>query len=425
MNETIYALSSGAVPAGIAVVRISGPRAHAALQVLAGRVTQARVATLVTLRDSVGEMLDRCLALRFDGPASATGEDLVELHLHGGRAVVFGVMGQLSRIDGLREAEAGEFTRQALANGRIDLIEAEGLGDLLTAETQGQLRAAMRQAGGALSRWVEAVRARVLALAAALEARLDFGDEDDVGDELPAQWHEALATLRQDIAGLLARPPAERLRDGIRVVIAGPVNAGKSSLLNLIVDREAAIVSSHAGTTRDVIEVPVVLHGRAYLLSDTAGLRSTDDVVEAIGVERAQAALRDADIILWLGDPVERPDGDHVLLMHAKADLGGEIPDGAIAISSLTGAGFDALVARLAALAAELAPPEDGLTANRRQRDCLAEVGDRLGVAMETPDLLIAAEELRLARSALDRLSGRAGVEDMLDALFGRFCIGK
>lgn len=421
--DTIYALSSGLPPAAIAIVRVSGPHAVAALEALAGARPESRRATLVRLcRD--GELLDRAIALRFDAPATATGEDLVELHLHGGRAVVAAVLAALAAQPGLRAAAPGEFTRRAFEKGRIDLAEAEGLADLLAAETETQRRLAVRMAGGALSRAVAGWTQRLLSLAAAVEARLDFGDEGDVGDELPASWHAGLDVLTAEVERLLRRPPAERLRDGIRVVIAGPPNAGKSTLLNAIVGREAAITSAVAGTTRDVIEAPVAIAGMPFLLADTAGLRAGTDAVEAIGVDRAAAAVAGADLILWLGSPGGAPAGDHVLLIEPKADL--RRPQGVgLAVSALTGSGLDALCSLLVDRARSLIPAGDEMSANARQRAMLAEAVAHLRAAGSSVDLLIAAEELRQARLAFDRVTGRAGVEDMLDALFGRFCIGK
>jgi tRNA modification GTPase len=422
LNDTIYALSSGAPPAAIAVVRISGPRADAALQALAGALPEPRTACLAALQHE-GEILDQALIIRFPGPRSATGEDVAELHLHGGRSVVAAVLAALGTMQGLRAAEAGEFTRRAFENGRIDLSEAEGLADLLMAETQSQRRAALALAGGALSRQVEAWQAHLLQLAARVEAALDFSDEPDVEPEaLPADELRALAA---EIEAFLHRPPVERLRDGVRVVIAGPPNAGKSSLLNALAGREAAITSEIAGTTRDLVEAPTAIGGAPFLLVDTAGLRDSGDVIESIGVERAQASLAAADLILWLGDPEQVPDPERAILVHAKADI---MPPGAdtdVAVSARTGAGLDALVRLLTERAQALLPAEGEVAINARHRAALADALEWLREAGLADDPLIAAEALRQARVALDRVTGRAGVEDMLDALFGRFCIGK
>lgn len=423
--STIFALSSGPPPAAIAVVRISGPAAAAAVQALAGRVPEPRRASLAWLCDpGQGERLDRALVFWFPGPRTATGEDLAELHLHGGRSVTLAVQAALSRIEGLRPALPGEFTRRAFANGVLDLAEAEGLADLLAAETESQRRAALALASGALSRQVEVWRIDLLSVAASIEAMLDFADEGDVGEGDTAAACREATRLADEIEALLARPPAERLRDGIRVILAGPPNVGKSTLLNRLAGRDAAITAPSAGTTRDLIEVPVAINGVAYVLTDTAGLRDGDDPVERIGIERAEQAIAAGDILLWLGDPVECPAHSAAIRVHARADIAGEAPPAAdIAISAKTGQGMEALYARLHALTAGLLPREGELAVNARQRGALADCVTALRDMPADPILL--AESLRAARGALDRITGRAGVEDMLDTLFGRFCIGK
>ena len=422
LTDTIFALSSGAPPAAIAVVRISGPRAEAALEQLAGSLPEPRMARLAALQHD-GEVLDNALIVRFPGPGSATGEDVAELHLHGGRSVVAAVLAALGRMEGLRAAEPGEFTRRAFENGRIDLSEAEGLADLLMAETQSQRRAALALAGGALSRQVETWQGRLIEIAAGIEAMLDFSDEGDVGAETAtAADSRALAA---EMAAFLARPPVERLRDGVRVVIAGPPNAGKSSLLNVLAGREAAITSEIAGTTRDLVEAPTAIGGAPFLLIDTAGLRESGDEIETIGVERAQASLAAADLVLWLGAPELAPGRGRTILVHAKADIVPADPRADIAVSARTGEGIDALVDLLVARSRVLLPAEGEVAINARHRAALADAVEWLGEAEAAHDPLIAAEALRQARGALDRVTGRAGVEDMLDALFGRFCIGK
>ena len=423
--DTIYALSSGSPPAAIAVIRISGPAADAALLSLAGRLTEPRVASLVSLREQ-GALLDRALALRFPGPASATGEDIVELHLHGGRAVVAGVIAALGRMDGLRQAEPGEFTRRAFETGRIDLAEAEGLADLLEAETQSQREAALALASGALSRRIGSWQSRLHLLAAQLEAVLDFSDEGEVGEGMPEGWHRTAAALAGEIRAALEAPPAERLRDGIRVVIAGPPNAGKSSLLNALIGRDAAITSAIPGTTRDLIEAPTAIGGTPFLFVDTAGLRESNDEIERIGIARAETVLEQADIVLWLGEAEHRPLGDNVIAIRAKADLGSASGDDLRpAVSAVTGAGLDRLAGLLIARAGALLPRPGEAALKARHRAALSEAVDPLEAGAGTSDPLIAAELVRQARLALDRVTGRAGVEDMLDALFGRFCIGK
>jgi tRNA modification GTPase len=375
-------------------------------------------------------LLDRALVLCFRGPSSATGEDIVEFHLHGGRAVVRAVESALVILPGLRSAEPGEFTRRALMHGRLDLSEAEGLGDLLMAETEAQRRAAVQSAEGAVSREVGGWTNRLLELSAIVEAVLDHSDEDDVAsvDPLSGLQAQALA-LAAAIAEVTARPPVERLRDGLRVVLAGPPNAGKSTLLNTLADRDAAIVSSIAGTTRDRIEVPVVHRGVAYLLTDTAGLTdATLDPIERIGVDRAQAALDEADVILWLGDdaPPFAPRAKTIWL-RPRADIPGRaIGVGQdLSISALEGTGIDVLWERLGAFAQELLPPPDLVALNARQRELSGRASVALQRAGVQSDPILYAEELRNARAALDAITGRAGTEDVLDALFGRFCIGK
>jgi tRNA modification GTPase len=422
--DTIFALSTGSPPAALAVVRISGPRADSALEALAGRLPQPRVASLAGLRWR-GDDLDRALVLRFPAPHSATGEDVAELHLHGGRAVVAAVLEALAEQPALRPAEPGEFTRRAFENGRIDLAEAEGLADLLSAETQSQRRAALAMASGALSRAVEAWRQRLLALAAQLEAILDFSDEGEVGENWPKGWVEELDSLAGEMEVLLARPRAERLRDGLRVVIAGPPNAGKSSLLNVLAQREAAITSAVPGTTRDLIEAPTAIGGTPYLLIDTAGFREGAEEIEKIGVERGRASLATADLILWLGEPADSPDRDRTILVRSKCDLPGTRSDAGLRVSALTGEGIQQLVAALAERSRSLLPREGDVAANARHREAVGLASRLLRQAGAVPDMLIAAEALRQARVELDRITGRAGVEDLLDSLFGRFCIGK
>jgi tRNA modification GTPase len=418
LTDTIFALSSGAPPAGVAMIRISGPRADAALAALAGRLPEPRVATFRRLRYR-GEAIDNTVILRFPGPDSATGEDIAELHLHGGRAVVARVLAILGGLEGLRAAEPGEFTRRGFENGRMDLAEAEGLGDLLMAETEAQRRAALALLGGALSRQVAAWQAELLSLSARIEADIDFSDEGDVAaTDLDVPTGE----LAREIRRWLDRPAAERLRDGIRVVIAGPPNAGKSTLLNALAGREAAITAESAGTTRDVIEAPVAFGGVPFVLVDTAGLRDGADTIETIGVDRARAQIEAADIVLWLGAPADAPAG--AIRVGAKADLGAVDSQADLAVSAVTGDGLQALVDALRARAAALLPGEGEVAINARHRAALVEVLARLEEAV-APDPLIAAESLRQARAALDRITGRAGVEDMLGALFGRFCIGK
>lgn len=423
--DTIFALSSGAPPAGIAVMRISGADAASALQALAGRLPPPRRASLADLRDAGGELLDQALALWFPGPNTATGEDLAELHLHGGRAVVAAVERALAAVPRLRRAAPGEFTRRAFANGRIDLAEAEGLADLLSAETEIQRHAAIALAGGALSRQVEGWRERLLRLSAQLEAVLDFDDEGDVGG-LPSTFGGDLAALQADIAQALAAPSAEKLREGFRVALAGPPNAGKSTLFNALVEREAAITAPLAGTTRDVIEQPVAISGVPFTFVDMAGLREVGaDVVETIGIDRARTEIERADVVLWLGPEGEGP--SDAWEIEARIDT----PDHAVKtaprhrVSALSGVGLEQLKDDLVNVALSVMPRPGEAALSRRQHQLLEEARVSLEGAETVNDPLITAEALRLCRVAFERLTGRTSTEDVLDALFGRFCIGK
>jgi len=421
--NTIFALSSGSPPAGIAVVRISGSAARAALEALAGRVPPPRRASMATLRDGTGEVLDRALVLWLPGPGTATGEDIAELHLHGGRAVVAGVEAALTALPGLRHARAGEFTRRAFANGRIDLAEAEGLADLLAAETELQRRTALAMAGGALSRQSEDWRDRVLALSAQVEAVLDFGAEDDVA-ELPSDFEQCQQAIATEIAEWLERPRIEPLREGFRVVLSGPPNAGKSSLFNALIDSEAAITAATPGTTRDVLERSVSLGGVPFMFVDTAGLREgAENAIEAEGIGRAHDAQARADLVLWLGDEGAGPQGAWEIA--AKSDIGsGGKRAARAAVSARTGAGVSALKALLGEYARGALPVPGAGALNARQHRWL-ELAHASLILKSGTKALILAEHLRQTRVAFDGLVGRASTEDMLDALFGRFCIGK
>ncbi|WP_128891452.1 tRNA uridine-5-carboxymethylaminomethyl(34) synthesis GTPase MnmE [Erythrobacter sp. HKB08] len=423
--DTIFALSSGRPPAAIAIVRISGPKAGEALTALSGSLPEPRHASLRQLKDRKGGVLDSALVLWFPGHATATGEDLAELHLHGGLAVVRAVEEELAKLDGLRAAQPGEFTRRAFANGRIDLAEAEGLADLLEAETELQRRNAMALVGGAFSRQVEGWREQVLSLSAEVESALDFSDEDDVG-EADIDFGAKSRNLVDELSAWLARPSAERLKEGYRVVLAGPPNAGKSSLFNALIDDEAAIATPIPGTTRDVLERPVSISGVPFTFVDTAGLRDDgDDPIERIGIERARAEAARADLILWLGDEGLGP--DRAVEVETKIDIaGGRAKSNAeFRVSSTTGEGIDALRTALVERAMRSMPHPGELAIHRRQREILGEAHEALSSLGQQQDLLLVAELLRQARIAFDRLIGRASTEDMLDALFGRFCIGK
>jgi tRNA modification GTPase len=420
--DTIFAVSSGRPPAAIAVLRVSGPSAIATATTLAGPLPAPRTGGLPTLRHE-GLVLDQALVLVFPGPRTATGEDLVELHLHGGRAVVAAVERALSEQPGLRPAEAGEFTRRALANGRIDLIQAQGIADLLEAETEQQRRLAMDSADGVVSRLVAQWMAELARIGALIEATIDFDDEDDVEAVDTVRIDAETRALADELAGVLARPSVERYRDGIRIVLVGPPNAGKSSLLNALLGREAAIVSPIAGTTRDRVEAQVVRRGRAFTLIDTAGLREeTDDPIERIGIERARAALASADIIL---DLAGTEDSERAIRVFAQADRQGDTPTGAIPTSVYDPATIDGLWGEIERRGDAVLGGGAEATFHVEQRRAIDAAHRALVASLNSDDLLLRAEEVRTATRALAGLLGVDATETMLDALFARFCVGK
>ena len=421
---TIVALSSGRPPAAIAVVRLSGPQAPAAATALAGALPPPRQAALRTLVDpATGDTLDSALILHFPAPASVTGEDVVELHCHGGRAVVDAVLRALLAQPGIRLAEPGEFTRRALASGRIDLTEAEGLADLLAAETELQRRAAQARAGGQLRDLLADWRTRLLDLSAAAEVAIDYPDEED-GVVAPS-LADGLDRLAGEVRALLASPRVEPLREGVRIVFAGPPNAGKSSLLNALSKSERAIVTAIPGTTRDSVEVPLAIDGLPLLLVDTAGLRESADLVEQLGVARAEQELERADVLLWLGPPAEAPPHPRLLLIHAKADLAPAPDPRQLAVSALTGDGLDRLTREIADVAAALIPAPRQLSLTEREAGLVSTLLSAIEAARQQGTPLLAAEELRYAREAIDQVTGLSSVDAVLDALFARFCLGK
>lgn len=423
--DTIFALSSGQPPAGIGVIRVTGPQAFVAVEAIAGGLPQPRMAMRATFRDVSRGTLDDGLVVTFPGPNSVTGEDLAEFHCHGGRAVIAAIEQALGEVDGCRRAEPGEFTRRAFANGKIDLAEAEGLADLLSAETEMQRRSALAMAGGVLSRQVEDWRLELLRLSAQVEAVLDFDDEDDVA-ALPESFGAALASLKAGLSEALAAPQAETLREGFRVALAGPPNAGKSTLFNALVESEAAITAEIAGTTRDVLTQSVALAGVPFTFVDMAGLReSGTDAIETIGIDRARGEISRADLVLWLGPEGEGPEGAWEI--EAQADLSGHTRKQAPRhrLSAVTGEGMVDLRKALIA-EARLTMPKPGQAAlNARQRARLAEAAAALETAGSEQDPLLIAENLRRVRQSFDALVGRTSTEDVLDTLFGRFCIGK
>jgi tRNA modification GTPase len=436
--STIFALSSGRAPSAIAIVRVSGPQAAAAVERLCGRLPAPRLAHFATLRDLDGSAIDEAVVLWCPAPRSATGEDVAEFHVHGGRAVIAAVFDALGALDGLRPAEPGEFTRRAFENGKLDLTEAEAVDDLIRADTDRQRRQALRHLKGLLGARAESWRQQIIEASALIEAGIDFSDEGDVAADLVAPALRKIATLRAEIQETLnSSAQSERLRDGLTVAIAGPPNAGKSTLLNRLARREAAIVSPYAGTTRDVIEVHLDLDGYPVTLIDTAGLRDTDDPVEQEGVRRARERARTSDLVLWLVDaaaeiapPPAADDHAPVWTVRNKIDLAGAREGGqtGFAISAATGAGVPALVDALVAYARDFfGSGEMALVSRARHRTLLRETADALGRAEQAAgqgDELV-AEELRIAIHSLGRLTGRVDVEDVLDVIFREFCIGK
>ncbi|OPZ00861.1 tRNA uridine(34) 5-carboxymethylaminomethyl synthesis GTPase MnmE [Bradyrhizobium sacchari] len=448
-DQTIFALSSGRAPSAIAVVRVSGTQAGLALTTLAGRLPAPRQASRRLLRDGSGQPIDDAVVLWFPGPGSATGEDIAEFHVHGGRAVLSAVLAAISFIPNTRAAEPGEFTRRAFENGKLDLTEAEGLDDLIHADTDRQRRQALRQLQGLLGDRARDWRERIIAASALIEAGIDFSDEGDVPAELRAPAVKAIEALHNEIVKVLvAQGHSERLRDGLVVAIAGEPNVGKSTLMNQLARREVAIVSPHAGTTRDVIEVQLDLDGYPVTVIDTAGIRETDDPVEQEGVRRARARAEDADLVLWLveGGSAVDPDGrsslwtsgdggdrsgSSVWIVRNKIDLagpGGAGPAGEFGISASRGDGIPELVDALVAFAASFFGTTEGALVTRtRQRDLLRQAADSLRRSLDLVEEgeELAAEELRAAAYALGRLLGRVDVEDVLGAIFQKFCIGK
>ncbi len=440
-EDTIYALSSGRLPAAIAVVRISGLNARVGLETFDVKLPEPRRAARARLIDPDSrETIDDALALWFQGPRSETGEDMVELHLHGGRAILARVFAVLGTLPGFRPAEAGEFTKRAVLNGKMDLSHAEGLGDLVSAETEAQRRQAMRQYEGALSKKVEAWRERLIEAMALIEANLDFSDEADVPENLIAPAAEAGRAMLLEIEAALADARrGERLREGFSVAITGAPNAGKSTLLNVLAQRDVAIVSDIPGTTRDALEVALDLNGVPVVLVDTAGIRDTADPIEQEGVRRAMKRAESADLVLLLeaanGETISLTAQPHQTIwrIRTKADLIDSdskrplSPQGSLSISARTGAGIDELLRRLSKEAERFAG-EPALVTRERQRVALREAAERISSALSLAkpgQEELFAEELRLAARALGRITGRVDVEDVLDKIFSSFCIGK
>lgn len=427
--DTIFAVSSGQLPAAIAIIRLSGPRALEAAEIMTGRPVPPprRAALRRFFEPQSGEPLDEALLLCFPGPNTETGEDMVEFQCHGSRAVVRGIEQALSALDGFRPAGPGEFTRRAFVNGKMDLAGIEGLGDLIASETALQRRAAMAMLGGRLTQRIEDWTHRLRILAAQIEAQLDFSDEGDVeASGVPSGIGEAAEQIAREMSAELAKPPAERLKDGIRVAIGGPPNAGKSSLFNYLVGREAAIVSPHAGTTRDIIEATINLRGVPIVLSDSAGLREGAEEIERLGITRAEELLADADIVLWLGDRDAQPSVSGTLIqISSKADL--HKPEGTsdISLSAKTGEGVDVLIDAIVEQARGLLPAPGDYALSSRQRDIIARSRLTLVDVSALEDEVLIGECLRQAMVALDEITGRSTTDAVLDELFSGFCIGK
>ena len=445
-DQTIFALSSGRPPTAIAVVRVSGPQASEALLKLAGQVPSARVATRVALHNAAREVIDDAIILWFPGPGSATGEDIAEFHIHGSRAVLAALIAALQQIVGLRAAEPGEFTRRAFENGKIDLTEAEALDDLIHADTERQRRQAMRQLSGLLGDRARDWRRQIIEASALVEASIDFSDEGDVPAELMQPALERVRVLLDEIESVLAvHGRGERLRDGLIVAIIGPPNVGKSTLMNQLARREIAIVSPHAGTTRDIIELHLDLDGYPVTVIDTAGIRDSADSVEQEGVRRARSRAAEADLRLWLVDAQAPADTDDGLEDWVRAEPGvlwvvrnkvDDLVESPVqttdrgwpchAISAVTGAGIPELSAALARFAGFFFDDEASVITRVRHRALLRQATDHLGHATDMPaEAEIVAEYLRAAAHDLGRLVGRVDVEDVLGSIFSTFCVGK
>jgi tRNA modification GTPase len=433
-SDTIFALATGAGRAAIAVIRLSGPGASGVLAEIAGLTPRPRFAHYVHFRDPRnGETLDHGLALFFPAEQSPTGEDCAELQIHGGRAVIDGFLTYLSEVPGFRAAEPGEFARRSFANGKMDLSQVEGLADLIDAETEFQRRQALRAFGGGLRRRVEDWRSAIIQASALVEAELDFSDEGDV--LAPAETLrprlEPLAAEMEELAR--QAPVAERLRDGFLVLLLGPPNSGKSTLLNALARRDVAIVSAIPGTTRDMIEVHLDLGGLPIILVDTAGLREAEDEIERVGVARTRARIGEADLLLWLSEGGSAAAPEEVSaegVEHIKVATKADIQTSAgcdLAISAQTGLGMEALIAKIRARAEQsLGDGSSALLTRARHRNLVCEAAGCIRACLEADKPLeIVAEDLRASGRALGRIVGAVDVEDVLDAIFGQFCIGK
>lgn len=441
MRDTIFALSSGAPPSGVAVIRLSGPGVRFGLETIIGFIPEPRLAKLATLRDRTGLLLDRGLVLYFPGPASFTGEDVAELQIHGGRASVAAVMDFLSQLPGYRLAEPGEYTKRAFENGRMDLTAVEGLSDLIRAETETQRRQALGQADGALRDLYDDWATRITHARAMVEAELDFSDEEDIPGSVSDRIWPAMKVLAEEVAGHLAGAKAgEIVRDGFRIALIGAPNAGKSSLLNALTQRDVAIVSDIAGTTRDIVEVRLDVAGQLVLLQDTAGIRESDDGIEQEGIRRSRAAADQADLVLELRDARTAIADSEVfpltdkstVVVWTKSDLiDTAVPaasSGELLLSSVTGEGLDSLLSRIEhEIGKANAVPGEVLPTRARHKQYLTNCLRELTAAVEGTDIPseLRTEYLRNAANALGRITGKVDVEDLLGVIFSEFCVGK
>ncbi len=434
-NPTIYALSSGSGRAGIAVIRVSGPLAGVVLERLAGDAPRPRYASLRNLK-SGNDLIDQALVLWLPGPHTVTGEDMAEFHIHGSAAVVTRLFLEFSIIENVVPAEAGAFTRRAFENGRLDLVKVEGLADLLSSQTESQRRLAMRQFMGEASAVYESWRAELIGALAILEAAIDFVDEDDVVQDAWSHVRPAVEKLRSDLTSAVVQSAkAGAVRDGLKLVIAGPPNAGKSSLMNWLVGREAAIVSPVAGTTRDVVERVIDFYGVQLVVSDTAGIRGvTLDAIEAMGIDRAKTEVRDADILVWVMAPDVMnevgPERTPDVLVHNKSDLDSSRfrNENAIAVSVKTGTGLNRLTDVLkTVIQARSSVANTALVVRDRHVSAVQQTIRLLNDALAEGNrpLELIAEDLRKATRAISSITGRIDVEDLLGNIFSEFCIGK
>lgn len=434
--ETIFALSSGLLPSGVAVVRLSGNQCTPILQHFCKKIPLPRQMTLIRLHDVNGIFIDEALVVYFPAPKSFTGEDCAEFHLHGGKALISKFLAELSSFPHCRMAEPGEFARRAFAEGKIDLTEAEGLADLIEAETESQRRLAVMGASGELASLYRKWRSEMIRARALIEAELDFADESDVPGSVSQTVWQNIKLLQQDIdRHIAAGERVGAMRDGLKIVVAGAPNSGKSSIINRLTGRSVAIVTEEAGTTRDALEVRLEIAGLPILITDTAGLRDTDNKIEKIGIERAYDHIQEADLILQLEDmhnplsvtlPETRAEIWHV---GNKSDLGkGDHIRWPIQVSAQNGEGFDAFLQKLSDFCiSHSAKIGEAVPARRRQIDLLKRASCELERALQGYDshLELQAEHLRLASDALGRITGDVDVEDLLDVIFSEFCIGK